>query len=263
MTETETYAPPPMFPAGRAVIFGGSGGIGRAVARALVAHGSPVALSYRNGREKAETIAEQLRRQGGDVTIGRADIQDAASVAGFLEAAARGCKIHSVIFATGPELYFDFVSTVRADAFRQFMEADVYGFMNIAQASLPYLRDGGGSITAVVTCGVRQWLMRDVLSIVPKTAVWSIVQGLSKEEGRYGVRANAVGVGVTDVGMGEREMQHSGESMQDFFERILKQIPLRRIGHADQIAETVAFMASQRASYVTGQLINVDGGLAG
>jgi NAD(P)-dependent dehydrogenase (short-subunit alcohol dehydrogenase family) len=105
--------------------------------------------------------------------------------------------------------------------------------------------------------------MRDVLSIVPKTAVWSIVQGLSKEEGRYGVRANAVGVGVTDVGMGEREMQHSGESMQDFFERILKQIPLRRIGHADQIAETVAFMASQRASYVTGQLINVDGGLAG
>jgi len=263
MVKGDPYRPGAAFPAGRAVIIGGSGGLGRATARALAAQGVAVALSYGRGRERAEDCAREIRENGGDAASGHADIQDPESLARFMQEAASGGRIHSIIFATGPDLYFEFVSKISPEEFRRFIEADVYGFLNVAQAALPHLREAGGSITAVVTCGVRQWLMRDVLSVVPKTAVWSLVQGLAKEEGRFGVRANAVGVGVSDVGMGEREMQHSGESMTDFFERLAKQIPLRRIGHAEDMAETIAFLASNRASYITGQLINVDGGLSG
>jgi len=255
------YRIPAMFPPGVAVVFGGSGGLGGAIGASFAAHGSDVMLSYRHGADRAEALAQTIRDAGGRARIGQADIGDPASIAAFLKEAASAGPIHSVIFASGPHIYFEYVANSDMARLREYVEADVFGFMNIAQASIPYLRESKGSITALVTCGVNRWLVQDILSIMPKAAVWSLVQGVAKEEGRYGVRANAIGVGVIDAGMTLRGRKN-GDMSDGFLTGVAKMTSLRRLGQTADVAETAAFLASARASYVTGQLINVDGGLA-
>jgi NAD(P)-dependent dehydrogenase (short-subunit alcohol dehydrogenase family) len=257
---TAPYEIPKMFPEGVAIVVGGSGGLGGAIAQSLAAHGSPVVLTYRNSRESAEGYAAAIRAAGGDADVLRLDALDRESVTLFLEQVSARGSIHSLIFATGPHIYLEPIAKSDIARLRSYIDADVIGFANVIQLALPYLRKSHGSITALVTCGVRHWLPHDILSIVPKAAVWSLIQGLAKEEGKRGVRANAIGVGVIDAGMTIRG-KAEGLFSDDFFDGVAKASALRRIGAATDIAETAAYLASQRAAFITGQLVNVDGGL--
>lgn len=257
----EDYVAPMEFRPGRALIFGGSGGLGIAIAQAIAARGCGVVLSYQNGRDAAEAAVDTIRRNGGQAVARQAFIEDAASVAAFIEAAAAEGPIHTVVSATGPHIYLEPLTKTDLNRLRDYVLADILGFATIAQAVTPHLRVNRGSITALVTCGVESWLPHDVLSIVPKAGVWALVRGLAAEESRKGMRANAVGVGVIDAGMTVRD-KASGAVDERFVENVTNMTPLRRFGRREDIAETVAFLASDRASFITGQLLNVDGGLA-
>jgi NAD(P)-dependent dehydrogenase (short-subunit alcohol dehydrogenase family) len=250
-----------MFPAGSAIIFGGSGGLGGAIAQSFAAHGSAVTLSYRDGEDRAEAYARAIRTTGGTARTAHVDISDPGSINAALDEAAEAGPIHSVVFASGPHIYFEFVPNSDVARLREYVDADLFGFLNVAQAAIPHLRASRGAIVALATCGVSRWLVQDILSILPKSAVWSLIQGLAKEEGRYGVRANAIGVGVIDAGMTVRDRE-AGRMSDDFLAGVRKMTSLRRIGEATHVAEAAAFLASNRAAYLTGQLVNVDGGLS-
>ena len=125
--------------------------------------------------------------------------------------------------------------------------------------ALPHLRSTEGSVVAVTTAATARYPVRDGLSSAPKGAVEALVRGLAAEEGRYGVRVNAVGPGMLTDGMAARLIS-SGELSEEALAVARRNIPLRRFGTATDIAEAVCFLASDRAGFISGQKLDVDGG---
>ncbi len=247
--------PAPAFAPGVALVVGGSGGIGRAVCAALARDGADVAVTYRGNLAGAEAAAEDVRALGREASVHRLDLADRDG-ANALLAGLGG--LHSVIFASGPDIDMPYISRVEQAQWTSAIDADVHGFFHLVQAALPALRERGGSITAVSTAGLDRYPHRDILSVAPKAAVEAVVRGIAVEEGRYGIRANSVRVGVVEAGMFLR-LQDKGFD-PSWIEVAKARTPLGRFGTADEVADAVSFLASNRASYITGQSLTVDGG---
>lgn len=251
----------PDFPTGGcAVVIGGSGGIGRAIAVQLAERGCDVALSYFKGQARADDTASLVRSAGQEVHVGKVDLREEAEVRRFVdEAADHFGGVHTAVYAAGPYIPMRFISQQPAAAFREVMEHDTFGCFNLIQAALPHLRKSKGSFTAIVTPAIRRYAVRDILSAAPKAAIEALVKGVAAEEGRFGVRANAVGV-ITD-GL-YHALVESGDFDQRFLEASRQVMALKRLGTADEVAEGVVFLASARARWITGQTLMVDGGYA-
>ena len=101
--------------------------------------------------------------------------------------------------------------------------------------------------------------MQDILSAAPKAAIEMLVRGIAKEEGRYGMRANCVGPGFIDAGLGAELLNREGG--EKFTEMVRRSLPMKRFGSGREIADAVVFLLSSKASYITGQSLAVDGGL--
>ena len=144
---------------------------------------------------------------------------------------------------------------------RETVGTDVFGCHHVLHAALPHLRKSRGAIVAMATPAVRRATSRDVLSAAPKAAIVALVKHLAVEEGRFGVRANAVGVGLLQDGM-YHALVASGDFDDRYIEAARKNLALGRMGTADEIADAVSFLVSDKAAYITGQTLNVDGGYA-
>lgn len=251
----------PDFPEGVALVTGGSGGIGSAVARVLAARGADVALTYRRNPAGADLALEAVAREGRRGSVHPLDLSDPAScVALSAELEQTYGRVHSVVHAAGSRISQPHVSTMDVAEWKRVLDADVNGFVHLIQAFLPRLRaKGGGSFTAVSSAGLDRFPPGDILSVGPKGAIEAIVRAVAREEGRHGIRANTVRVGVVDGGM-FHDLLERQELDAKWVDAARKNIALRRFGSPDEIAEAIAFLASARASYVTGQRLGLDGG---
>ncbi len=233
---------------GWALVVGGSGGLGSAICTELARSGRDICVGYGSRVDAAEAVAEAVRELGARAQTRPIDLRDPASF-GDPEG------LQTLVFAAGPTIPQPYLSQTEASELARVLDLETMGFFRIARWALPALRKSKGSITALVSAGLERWPPGDGLSVIPKAAIQAGIVGFAREEGRNGVRANAVGVGVIDAGM-----FHRIDFDEAWRERARDNIPLRRFGTAREVATTVAFLASEGARYLTGQTIYVDGG---
>jgi 3-oxoacyl-[acyl-carrier protein] reductase len=245
---------------GCALVVGGSGGLGLAVVRMLASRGSSVALTYRSRAEAADAAVESARSWGVHASAHQLDVTDPEACAAVVsEVVPAYAGLHTLVHAAGPHVPMKHLSSVDPAEMAKQLADDAAGFFNVVHPALPHLRSAEGSIVAVTTAATARFPVRDGLSSTPKGAVEALVRGLAAEEGRYGVRVNAVGPGMLTDGMAARLIS-SGELSDDALAVARANIPLRRFGTATDIAEAVCFLASDRAGFISGQKLDVDGG---
>ena len=248
------------FSRGVALVVGGSGGIGGAIARGFAAAGVTLAITYRRNKGAADAVAEEIRSGGGACTLHPIELAELDSVKACLEQLVEEHgQIHTIAHAAGTHIDQPYISQLTPEQWRNTMDWDVNGFFHVAHAALPHLRRSRGSIVFVSSAGLKRYPPGDVLSVAPKAAIEALMRGIAREEGRNGVRANNVAVGVVDAGMFPKLVER-GELSRKWIDAAMRNTALRRFGTPDEVADAVVFLASSRARYITGQTLFVDGG---
>lgn len=240
---------------GAVLVTGASGGIGGAVARRLaeVFPDAPLVLGY--GSTPPEDLARELAAEC--VRVPLVDDDDLASAVDGIGSRHGGIRV--LAHCAGPHVPMIHLSRIAPADFRRQLDTDAAGFFSLIHAALPHLRVARGNVVAVTTAATTRYPVRDGLSSGPKAAVEALVRAFAAEEGRFGVRVNCVGPGMLTDGMAERLIS-SGELDDRALEITRANIPLGRFGSAVDVAEAVAFLASDRAGFVSGQKLDVDGG---
>jgi 3-oxoacyl-[acyl-carrier protein] reductase len=243
-----------------ALVSGGTGGVGDAVSTRLAAAGYDIAFTFNSNSAKADALADRLTSSGARVHRDAVDLSDAEAVDSFVAAVVDTFeRIDVVVHASGPYVEQRYVSTFTSEQFRRHVDHELVALFELARTTLPHLRSSRGSLTAVTSVGVRRFPAKDALSSVPKGGMEALVRAIALEEGRFGVRANAVAPGV--LGDGMMGMLASTGDVPEFQRTYLEEtIPLRRLGLAEDVAEAVCFLASPAAAYITGQSLDIDGG---
>jgi 3-oxoacyl-[acyl-carrier protein] reductase len=246
-----------------AAVTGGSEGIGRATVLRLVAEGVKVALCARRA-EVLNAFAEELQKAGGEVLAVVADATKAGDMERFIEETVkRFGRIDIVVNNAGGTGQAPF-DTVDDKAWQQDLDVKVFAQIRTARAAIPHMKQqGGGRIINLNMVGARQPFAGSFPTTISRAAGLALTKALSKEYAADNILVNAVAVGKIKSKQQERRAARLKLSVAEHYEKTGKTVPLGRMGEAEEVANVIAFLASDAASYITGSCIQVDGGLSG
>jgi len=248
-----------------AIVAASSQGIGRATAEAFAAEGCRLAMCARS-TEPLHKAAEQIRKQYPvDVFASPLDVTDPSAVHDFVKqtVAKFGGVDICVTNAGGPPAKGFLATTL--DDWRKAVDANFLSTVYFAREVIPYMqRQHWGRIITITSITTKQPVPDLVLSNAVRAAVVGLVKSLANEFGKDGILVNNVGPGYTATDrlkeLAKTRSVTQGKPEKEFFDAWAADSPLRRIGEPHELADTIVWLASERASYITGQTILVDGG---
>lgn len=236
------------------LITGASRGIGRACALAFAKAGYRVAVHYNHSAAQAETLVQQLRETGCDAACFRADIADSAQVTELVQQATAFLgHIDVLVCSAGIALQQLFTDTTDLQ-WRELMGADLDGVFYACRGVLPgMIARGSGRIITVSSVWGVQGASCEVAYSAAKAGVIGLTKALAKEVGPSGITVNCVAPGVIDTDM-------CACFDADTKAALAEETPLGRLGTPEDVAESILFLASPAAGFITGQVLGVDGG---
>jgi NAD(P)-dependent dehydrogenase (short-subunit alcohol dehydrogenase family) len=236
-----------------AIVTGAGGGIGEGYAKGLAAHGAKVVVAE-IAQDNGERVAEEIRKAGGDALFVKVDVGSEESTRAMAEqvtSAYGGIDFLVNNAAIFGDMKLASLLSVDWDYYKHFMNVNMDGSLLCIRACLPSMRErGGGSI--VNQSSTAAWMGVGFYGLA-KLGINGITHALSRELGAHNIRVNAIAPGPTDT---EALQKTAGE----YAKQLASQLSIARLGQPADLVETCLFLLSDGSSWLTGQIINVDGG---
>ncbi|MHB1198189.1 MAG: 3-oxoacyl-ACP reductase FabG [Polaromonas sp.] len=235
-----------------ALVTGGSGGIGSAICRQLAAGGCHVLIHAHHAVDAAQALADDITAKGGSAQVLAFDVTDAAAVAEALQPLLEHTPIQILVNNAG--IHDDAVFPgMHAEQWHRVIDVSLNGFFNVTQPlMMPMIRTRWGRIINITSVAAVVGNRGQVNYAAAKGALHSATRSLALEVASRGITVNAVAPGIIDTAMSRGSFSA---------ELIARMVPMKRAGRADEVADLVGFLASERAAYISGQIISINGGM--
>ncbi len=239
-----------------ALVTGASRGIGREIAQTLAAYGASVIVNYNGSKDRADEVVEMIFAAGGKAIAVKADVAKAEEIARLFEEAQAAFGRIDILVNNAGITRDNLILKMSEEEYDTVLDTNLKGaFLCMKHAAKIMLRQKNGRIINISSISGIAGNAGQANYCAAKAGLIGLTKSLAKELGSRGITVNAVAPGFIETEMTEKLSEQVKEGM-------LAQIPLKRAGSVKDIAEAVAFLASERAAYITGQTLSVNGGMA-
>ena len=243
-----------------ALITGSSRGIGRAIALAFAREGARICINYVSAKERAEEVAREINSIGSEAIIVRADVSRRGDVKRLVEEVVNTFGKIDILVNNAAVYYRGSILDMKEDEFDKMINVNVKGVVYCCSEAVPHMiRNRYGRIINITsTAAIGNATPETTLYAMTKAAIIILTKRLAFELGRYGINVNAIAPSfvLTDMSLAGK----SEKEIKEIMERRKKTISLGRIAVPEDIAKVAVFLASDESSFITGQVIVVDGG---
>ena len=240
-----------------AYVTGGSSGIGQRMAERLAAQGAQVMIQGRD-QAKLDAAVKLIQDAGGIAAAVAADVRDYAATELALAKCKESFGLIDILIAGAAGNFPAPALGMSSNGFKAVMDIDLLGTFNVCRAAHQFLRKPGASIIAISAGQAQAPMAFQAHVCAAKAGVEMLVKSLALEWGKEGIRLNCITPGPTDDTEGMRRLAPSEEHRA----KVLRTVPLGRMGTRDELADLALFLSSDAASYITGSIFNCDGGTA-
>ena len=239
------------------MITGASRGIGRAIAEQFSREGADIVLNYLRNEEAAREVEKKLAAQGSRVLTVQANVGNPKEAQELVESAAKKFGKIDILIHNAALGAFKPITQLRINQWELSLDVNAKALLVLAQTALPSMEKEGGSIIALSSLGSRRYIPNYGAIGISKAALEALVRYLAVELAGKKIRVNAVSGGLVDT-----DAARSFPHQEIFQKEVLRRTPAGRIGKPEDLAQVVAFLASEEAGWIYGQTVIADGGLS-